>query len=85
MSGLSRIRAACVGLLGTAAVLLTAVFLVEAAGQTSDPVAGDWRQWGGPNRNFISDATGLADAWGEDGPPVIWTRPLGLGPLVDRG
>ena len=79
MSGLSRIRAACVGLLDTAAVLLTAVFLVEAAGQTSDPVAGDWRQWGGPNRNFISDATGLADAWGEDGPPVIWTRPLGLG------
>ena len=79
MSGLSRIRAACVGLLDTAAVLLTAVFLVEAAGQTSDPVAGDWRQWGGPNRNFISDATGLADSWGEDGPPVIWTRPLGLG------
>jgi outer membrane protein assembly factor BamB len=69
-------------------VLVTAVFLVEAAGQTSDPTAGDWRQWGGPNRNFISDATGLANSWGDDGPPVIWTRPLGLGHssiVVDAG
>ena len=47
-----------------------------------------WRQWGGPNRNFIVNATGLADKWPEAGPPVIWSRPLGTGHsaiLVDDG
>jgi outer membrane protein assembly factor BamB len=38
-----------------------------------------WRQWGGPNRNFIVNTTGLADAWPEGGPRVIWSRPLGTG------
>ena len=38
-----------------------------------------WPQWGGPNRNFISGSTGLADSWPADGPRIIWTRPLGLG------
>ena len=79
MSDFGRIRSAGVSVLPTTAVLVAAVFLVEAGGQTSDATAGDWRQWGGPNRNFISDATGLADSWGENGPPVIWSRPLGLG------
>jgi outer membrane protein assembly factor BamB len=27
----------------------------------------------------MSDATGLADTWPEGGPPVLWSRPLGLG------
>ena len=60
----------------------------DAAGQTPDPATGDWRQWGGPHRNFISDAIGLANSWSEDGPPVHWTRPLGLGHssiVVDAG
>jgi hypothetical protein len=47
-------------------------------GQSTVP-AGSWRQWGGPNRNFIVDASGLADGWPESGPRVIWTRPLGAG------
>jgi len=42
----------------------------------SQPV---WPQWGGPARNFISPATGLADTWPEGGPRVAWRRPLGLG------
>src|SRR5688572_22725794 len=48
-----------------------------------------WRQWGGPDRNFIiPNAPRLADAWPESGPPVLWTRPLGTGHstvLVDEG
>jgi outer membrane protein assembly factor BamB len=48
-----------------------------------------WRQWGGPDRNFIvANAPRLADAWPESGPPVLWTRPLGTGHstiLVDDG
>ncbi len=79
MSASTRILSAGMNVLATTIVLVTAVFLVEAAGQTSDPVAGDWRQWGGPTRNFMSEAVGLADSWGEDGPSVVWTRPLGLG------
>lgn len=38
-----------------------------------------WPQWGGPNRNFKSDATGLADKWPDAGPKRLWTRPLGTG------
>jgi outer membrane protein assembly factor BamB len=38
-----------------------------------------WRQWGGPNRNFVVDATGLASQWPDGGPPVRWSRPLGTG------
>ena len=60
--------------------------------QSGDPAAyvttGEWRQWGGPNRNFLSDAVGLADAWPETGPRVLWSRPLGLGHssiVVDEG
>jgi outer membrane protein assembly factor BamB len=47
-----------------------------------------WLQWGGPNRNFIVNSTGLAEKWPEAGPPVIWSRPLGTGHsaiLVDDG
>jgi outer membrane protein assembly factor BamB len=52
------------------------------------PAADSWRQWGGPNRNFIVNATGLAEKWADTGPPVIWSRPLGTGHsavLVDEG
>ncbi len=39
----------------------------------------DWTQWGGPARNFMSDAKGLASAWPAGGPKKLWTRPLGEG------
>src|SRR5438874_7636114 len=48
----------------------------------------DWTQWGGPNRNFVSDATGLASTWPPSGPTKLWTRALGEGHssiLVERG
>ena len=40
---------------------------------------GDWRQWGGPDRNFVVDTGGLAERWPDAGPPVLWSRPLGTG------
>ena len=40
---------------------------------------GQWTQWGGPNRNFVVETTGLADQWSETGPPRIWERDLGEG------
>ncbi|HVS13687.1 MAG TPA: PQQ-binding-like beta-propeller repeat protein [Thermoanaerobaculia bacterium] len=39
----------------------------------------DWPQWGGPDRDFHSTATGLAESWPEGGPKQLWSRPLGDG------
>jgi outer membrane protein assembly factor BamB len=47
-----------------------------------------WTQWGGPHRNFQTEATGIKDAWPSGGPPVVWKRPLGEGyssPAVENG
>jgi len=38
-----------------------------------------WLQWGGPSRDFVIEAEGLAEAWPAAGPPVMWSRPLGTG------
>ncbi|MCA9212661.1 MAG: PQQ-binding-like beta-propeller repeat protein [Planctomycetales bacterium] len=34
----------------------------------------DWPQWQGPNRNAISNQTGLLTEWPEGGPPLAWKR-----------
>ncbi|MCB9873596.1 MAG: PQQ-binding-like beta-propeller repeat protein, partial [Planctomycetaceae bacterium] len=39
---------------------------------------GDWPQWRGPNRDGISQETGLLDEWPADGPPTLW-KASGLG------
>ena len=47
-----------------------------------------WTQWGGPNRNFQTQASGIKDTWPAGGPRVIWKRPLGEGyssPVVENG
>ena len=52
------------------------------------PVQAQWTQWGGPNRNFTVETTGLADEWTETGPRQLWKRELGDGYstiLVDDG
>jgi outer membrane protein assembly factor BamB len=41
--------------------------------------ADDWPVWGGKNRDFIVNATGLADSWPASGPKKIWSRALGDG------
>jgi outer membrane protein assembly factor BamB len=42
-------------------------------------LSGAWPQWGGPNRNFMSDARGLASKWPASGPKRLWSRALGEG------
>jgi len=49
-------------------------FLLLALG-----LASSWPQWGGPTRDFHSDATGLADKWPAAGPKPLWKRDLGDG------
>lgn len=47
-----------------------------------------WTQWGGPHRNFHTEASGLKDTWPAAGPRVVWKRPLGEGyssPSVENG
>ena len=39
----------------------------------------DWPQWGGPNRNFKTGSTGLAESWPDSGPRELWSRSLGDG------
>src|SRR5918993_3151225 len=71
-------------LVGVSILATAARPVVSAQTSTTD----SWRQWGGPNRNFVVNATGLADKWAETGPPVVWSRPLGTGHsavLVDDG
>ena len=36
-----------------------------------------WTQWGGPHRNFQTEAPALKDTWPASGPPVVWKRQLG--------
>lgn len=50
-----------------------ALFLLAAAPSL------DWPQWGGPERNFKSGATGLANSWPANGPKRAWSRNLGDG------
>src|SRR2546427_8989107 len=66
--------------------------LLMAAGAPGFGKAGPggvpWTQWGGPNRNFQTEASGLKDQWPATGPKVIWKRPLGEGyssPSVENG
>jgi outer membrane protein assembly factor BamB len=42
-------------------------------------IVDDWPLWGGRNRDFIVNTSGLADSWPSAGPKKIWARPLGDG------
>jgi outer membrane protein assembly factor BamB len=63
-------------------------FLAAAAAFGPAPQAVPWTQWGGPHRNFQTEATGLKDQWPASGPKVVWKRSLGEGyssPSVEAG
>jgi outer membrane protein assembly factor BamB len=51
-------------------------------------LASDWPQYLGPNRNAISEETGILRSWPTGGPEVLWTVELGEGfggAAVSRG
>ena len=50
-------------------------WLVFSCGATAQ----SWPQWGGPQRNFMVDAKGLAETWPAGGPKRLWSRALGEG------
>ncbi|MDP7274963.1 MAG: PQQ-like beta-propeller repeat protein [Planctomycetaceae bacterium] len=45
----------------------------------STTLAGDWPQILGPHRNGIATAERLADSWPNDGPKLVWQKPVGTG------
>ncbi|MCH7747822.1 MAG: PQQ-binding-like beta-propeller repeat protein [Acidobacteria bacterium] len=64
----------------SAAVLavLTTVILFGAP-VTAGAQQTEWLRWGGPQGDFMTEVTGLADRWPASGPPELWSRPLGAG------
>jgi outer membrane protein assembly factor BamB len=53
--------------------------VVAAAAIGAQAPSPSWTQWGGPTRDFMVPATGLANTWPASGPKRLWTRPLGEG------
>jgi outer membrane protein assembly factor BamB len=51
----------------------------QARQQAASASGAAWPQWGGPNRNFMSDSKGLASKWPAGGPKKLWSRALGEG------
>ena len=53
--------------------------------QTQKPAAksksavAQWTQWGGPRRNFQTEASGLKDVWPAAGPRVVWKQSSATG------
>lgn len=48
----------------------------KAPASSKVPAGVPWTQWGGPHRNFQTEANGLKDQWPKGGPKVVWKRPL---------
>jgi outer membrane protein assembly factor BamB len=57
---------------------LSLPFALSAAAAAA-PAGENWAVWGGKNRDFIVNTSGLADSWPASGPKKIWTRALGDG------
>jgi outer membrane protein assembly factor BamB len=58
------------------------MFLVAAlaGGLSLSAVASDWPQWRGPQRDGISQETGLLKQWPKDGPKLLWeAKEIGSG------
>ncbi|NIR50192.1 PQQ-binding-like beta-propeller repeat protein [candidate division KSB1 bacterium] len=63
--------------IGGIALLWSIVVLQNASDAAPGPK--DWPQWRGPNRDGLSNETGILKSWPEDGPRVIWRTESGDG------
>jgi outer membrane protein assembly factor BamB len=64
---------------GTAKAIVLVAFLLLMWRSPALAQSSDWPQWGGPQRNFKSEAKGLAATWPATGPRRLWQRELGEG------
>ncbi len=51
--------------------------LTVMSGLSAGAAEFDWPDFLGPDRNSKSAETGILTDWGDDGPPIVWHRPLG--------
>jgi outer membrane protein assembly factor BamB len=58
---------------------LVALGLAAPTAKKATPAGEDWLLWGGRNRDFLVNTSGLADSWPAAGPKKVWSRPLGDG------
>ena len=65
-----------IGMLSAAWLSPVFLFCLAATASAQSP---SWPQWGGPQRDFKSPATGLASTWPATGPRRLWQRDLGEG------
>lgn len=80
-------RYTCIVLTVSVGALLTAPMIdgglstptAKKAAAKPPGIVEDWPVWGGKNRDFIVNTSGLADSWPADGPKKIWSRALGDG------
>ncbi len=59
--------------------VLVLVITIASCSDVAAQDAADWPHIRGPSYNGNSNDTGLADAWPEEGPPVLWIRDIGQG------
>jgi len=59
----------CVALIAIAATSV----LVPADAAFAQSAVGQWPQWRGVHRDGMAPDTGLLDAWGEEGPPLLFS------------
>ncbi len=68
---------------------LTMMLAAPAAARRAGVAGGvAWTQWGGPHRNFQTEAAGIKDTWPASGPRVVWKRAIGEGysaPSIENG
>ncbi len=62
-----------------AALFLGVSSLVSQATAQSVPEVSSWPQLGGPDHDFQVQSGELAVSWSDEGPPILWQRPLGDG------
>ncbi len=69
-------------------LLLKLLLTLSITFLTASFALSDWQQYLGPDRNATSKETGIKRSWGENGPEVLWTFPLGEGfggPAISDG
>ena len=54
---------------GSALRVVVASLVLLVAGRS---LAADWPQWRGPQRNGVSQETGLLKEWPKEGPKLVW-------------
>ena len=63
----------------SARICCCAFVLFFSLARLTQAQSASWPQWGGPQRNFVVDAKGLAESWPATGPRRLWSRELGEG------